>query len=57
MQRAAGGCLAGGEGLGTLLEGDPRKMRLGQSGAQTRSKELTHRFFDAGGWERLFAEG
>ena len=42
--------------IATLLDSDPLKMRLGQSGAQTRSTELTRRFHDPAEWERLFSE-
>jgi len=42
--------------IGTLLDSDPLKMRLGQSGAQTRSNELTRRFHDPEEWERFLSE-
>jgi hypothetical protein len=42
--------------IGTLLDSDPLKMRLWQSGAQTRSNELTQRFHDAEKWERFLSE-
>ncbi len=48
--------LAGKAGkIGTLLDSDPLKMRLWQSGVQTHSNERTRRFHDAGEWERFLA--
>jgi hypothetical protein len=41
--------------IGTLLEGDPLKMRLWQAGAGTGSNVLTRRFHDAAEWERFLA--
>jgi len=42
--------------IATLLDSDPLKMRLGQSGAQTRSNDLTRRFHDPAEWERFLSE-
>jgi hypothetical protein len=45
--------------IGTLLDSDPLKMRLWQSGTQTRSNEVTRRFHDPAQWEQFLstAEG
>jgi hypothetical protein len=43
--------------IGTLLDSDPLKMRLWQSGSQTRSNELTQRFHDAERWEQFLSGG
>jgi hypothetical protein len=43
--------------IGTLLDSDPLKMRLWQSGEKTRSNELTRRFYDPDEWERFLSEG
>jgi hypothetical protein len=49
--------LAGKAGkIGTLLDSDALKMRLWQSGTQTRSNEMTLRFHDSDEWERFLAE-
>ncbi len=42
---------AGAGKIGTLLDSDPLKMRLWQSGKETRSNELTRRFHNAEEWE------
>jgi len=42
--------------IGTLLDSDPLKMRLWQSGTRTRSNEVTRRFHDPGDWERYLSE-
>jgi hypothetical protein len=41
--------------IGTLLDSDALKMRLWQSGLQTRSNERTRRYHDADEWERFLA--
>jgi len=41
----------------TLLDSDPLKMRLWQSGTQTKSNEVTRRFHDPADWERFLSEG
>lgn len=49
--------LAGKAGkIGTLLDSDPLKMRLAQSGAQTQSNILTQRFHDPEAWERFLSQ-
>lgn len=49
--------LAGKAGkIGTLLDSDALKMRLWQSGTQTRSNERTQRFHDESQWERFLSE-
>jgi hypothetical protein len=46
----------GARKIGTLLDSDALKMRLWQSGAQTRSNALTQRFHDAGEWEKFLTQ-
>lgn len=41
--------------IGTLLDSDPVKMRLWQSGSQTRSNEITRRFHDEAAWQEFLA--
>jgi hypothetical protein len=41
--------------IGTLLDSDPLKMRLWQSGTQTRSNEVTRRFHDPAQWEQFLS--
>jgi hypothetical protein len=41
--------------IGTLLDSDPLRMRLWQSGRQTRSNEITRRFHDKSQWEAFLA--
>ncbi len=41
--------------IGTLLDSDPLRMRLWQSGSQTRSNEITQRFYDEAEWEAFLA--
>jgi hypothetical protein len=41
--------------IGTLLDSDPVKMRLWQSGSQTRSNEITQRFYDQAAWEEYLS--
>jgi len=49
--------LSSGAGkIGTLLDSDPLKMRLWQSGVETRSNELTRRFHDADEWEAFLSQ-
>jgi hypothetical protein len=43
--------------IGTLLDSDPLRMRLWQSGAGTGSNRLTRRFHDPQEWERFLSEG
>jgi len=42
--------------IGTLLDSDPLKMRLWQSGVETRSNELTRRFHNADEWEAFLSQ-
>jgi hypothetical protein len=42
--------------IGTLLDSDPLKMRLWQSGSQTRSNEITQRFHDEAAWEAFLSQ-
>jgi hypothetical protein len=60
FQRLQDALLAARAGkIGTLLDSDPLKMRLWQSGTQTRSNEVTRRFHDPAQWEQFLstAEG
>jgi len=41
--------------IGTLLDSDAMKMRLWQSGGQTRSNEITQRFHKEADWEAFLA--
>jgi len=45
----------GASRIGTLLDSDPLKMRLWQSGSQTRSNEITQRFHNETDWEAFLA--
>jgi len=45
----------GASRIGTLLDSDPLMMRLWQSGSQTRSNEITQRFYDEAKWEAFLA--
>ena len=48
--------LASGAGkIGTLLDSDPLKMRLWQSGTESRSNALTRRFHSVDDWEAFLS--
>ena len=48
--------IANGVGkIGTLLDSDPLKMRLWQSGTQTHSNEMTRRFHSPEEWEAFLS--
>jgi hypothetical protein len=41
--------------IGTLLDSDPVKMRLWQSGTASGSNRLTQRFYDVEAWEEFLS--
>ena len=53
LQRTLLDCGAGK--IGTLLDSDAIRMRLGQAGLKTRSNQITQRFYDAEEWEDFLA--